>query len=269
MKYLFILIIFIAKLQFCYCQEKLDLNKIANAELKDHVGSSIGDPIIFMPEELEENWKKFTSDKEFKILIANLDKKGFVRIKDAKWGFKGTVLENKKKVDALFCVFDCVNKKNPNIIASVIWRKVGKSSYKAYLLFPEEGKTLDEKLDKKEEWYIASNGDIKKANSWGTCFKKCVKRGVIVPGLEQELGGNKSKIKIGDKTITVTCDGVCYTSALACTAIAFGAAIIAVPLIEAPPVAIAVVLGGIAASFMCMVGGCGPCLATCALGCIN
>ncbi|MDJ1500267.1 hypothetical protein [Xanthocytophaga agilis] len=235
---------------------------------------------VFTPEEMNMMWKKFSSDKSWQVLQKEVDTKNFYRIanKEAAWGFKGTITDEKGvKSEVLFCVYDFLNPKNEKQGCSMVWSKVGEKSYKAYLVFPEGVTDLDKKFEASEEWYVDASNKIQKANSWGKCFRKCVQRGVPVPGVETEIGKDKSKIKVGDATLTVSCPGLCFASALSCSTLAAGTAIAIIGAGVATastggitlPVLIAAGGFGAAVLFTCTATGCGSCIFLCALGCVG
>jgi hypothetical protein len=235
---------------------------------------------IFTPDEMNEMWKKFSSDKGWQVLQNEVSTKKFSRIanKEAAWGFKGTITDEKgNKSEVLFCAYDFINPKNTKQGCSMVWSKVGDKSYKAYLVFPEGVTDLDKKFEASQEWYVDASAKIQKANSWGRCFRRCVQRGVPVPNVETELSKDRSRINVGNTSITVSCPGLCFASALTCSTLAAGTAIaiVGAGALTAGtggitlPVLIAAGGFGAAVLFTCTATGCGSCIFLCALGCVG
>ncbi len=235
------------------------------------------DITIFTPDEMNEMWKQFSSDKGWQVLQNEVNSKKFFRIanKEAAWGFKGTITDEKgNKSDVLFCTYDFINPKNTKQGCSMVWSKVGDKSYKAYLVFPEGVTDLDKKFEASQEWYVDKSAKIQKANSWGRNFRRCVKRGQSVPGVEVELSGNRSRISVGETTFVTNCPGMCFASALACSGLALGAAVAIVGAAGLTagtagitmPVLVAAGGFGAAVLFSCTATGCGTCIFLCALG---
>lgn len=234
---------------------------------------------FFTPEELTKKWAEFMKDKSWIALEKDVASKKFHRIlnKEASWGFTGTIINDKnEKVPAIFCAFDFLDTANIKQGCSMIWTKVGTKSYKSYLIFPSgETKDFNRKFGMSEEWFVdESTATVQKAHSWGKNFLKCVQRGVELPNIETELSKDRSRIKIGGGTVTVSCPGICLTGAIGCSTIAAGVAttIIVAGIVAAGtegiglPVLIAA--GGIGYAILvnCIGASCGACAILCALG---
>lgn len=233
----------------------------------------------FTHDELEKKWSAFTDNKNWKLLEKTVAEKKFQRIlnKEAAWGFSGVTTNDKGEKDSvLVCLFDFLNPANIKQGCSMLWAKVGKKTYKAYIVFPEgETKDINRKFDGTEEWYVdETKGTINKASSWGRTFKKCVQRGVSVPGVETELSNNRSKINIGNGSVTVSCPGICLAGALGCTTLAGGVATaivlsgIVAAGTEGVGIPVLIAAGGIGGAmlFTCVGASCGACVLMCALG---
>lgn len=206
----------------------------------------------FSPKEMEMMWARFEKDAGWSAIVKDVAGKKFQRVKHEKasWGFKGTLMRNGKEVDVLFCAFDFYNPASKaGQGCSMIWRKVGDEVYKAYLIFPDGEKDFDKALEGSVEWFADEKGGIQKANSWGKCFRKCVK------------GSNKVVVDIKGNKFSVP-DG-CSSGCLASIAVCGGATAI-----------LAAVTGGVtfpAAAIMfgvCAGVSCGTCIGICALGCM-
>jgi hypothetical protein len=234
---------------------------------------------FFTHDELSKKWSEFTTNKNWAILQKDAASKKFSRIlnKEASWGFTGTLLNDKGEKDSvLLCLFDFLNPANIKQGCSMLWAKVGKKAYKAYIIFPEgETKDVNRKFANSEEWFVdESTGKIVKAQSWGHTFTKCVQRGVSVPGIETELSNNRSRINIGGGSVTVSCPGICLAGALGCTTLASGVATaiilagITAAGTEGVGIPVLVAAGGIGAAmlFTCVGASCGACVLMCALG---
>ena len=230
-------------------------------------------PTIFTESEMKEMWTKFSNDEDWKALVAQTKEKGFTRIlnKEAAWGFKGTLTDDKgEKKNVVFCAFDFVNSKDVSQGCSMIWKIVGKESYKAYLVFPPGETDVNKKFEKAQEWY-AEKGQVKKANSWGTRFRACVQRGVPVPGIETELSNNRSRVNVGGATYTITCQTQCLASAIACSTLASVTALATAGIIAASAgtltIPALITAGGFGAAVLisCSATGCGTCIFMCAL----
>jgi hypothetical protein len=234
---------------------------------------------FFSPEELTKKWEEFMKDKSWITLAKDVASKKFHRIlnKEASWGFNGTIINDKgEKVPAIFCAFDFLDTANIKQGCSMVWTKVGNKSYKSYLIFPSgETKDIERKFGMSEEWFVdEATGTIQKAHSWGKNFIKCVQRGVELPNIETELSKDRSRIKIGGGSVTVSCPGICVAGAIGCSTIAAGVAtaIIISGIVAAGtegiglPVLIAA--GGIGYAILvnCIGASCGACAIMCALG---
>lgn len=211
----------------------------------------------FSPEEMKKMLAKFSSDPAWSALMKDVAGKKFKQLEKSSWGFSGEVIDAAgKKQEVLFCAFDFYN---PNSKTgqgcSMIWRKVGSETYKAYLIFPEGEKNTEKALANSQEWFANDKGEIQKAHSWGKCFLKCVQTSGQAPGLDVDI--KKGRVKIGGSTFKINCATQCFTGAIACSGVAAGVAVSGVGV----PFAI-----GILAT--CVGVTCGSCVSLCALGCI-
>ena len=215
----------------------------------------------FSKEKLKEKWGQFKNDKPFTNLLAEVEKKGFKKLEvdNTSWGYEGEVTDkNGKNRKVLFCIYDfvkTVDGKKQNV--AVVWREVDKKAYKAYVVLPPGETNMEKALDGASEWYADEKGEIQKANSWGTCFLKCVKTGGTAPGLDADIVNGK--LKVGGKTYTISCPGFCMFSA-ACAATALG-------------VGIALAETGVGLAMAIIAAGacglpCSSCFGMCAIGCL-
>lgn len=224
---------------------------------------------------------KLYSDKSFKVLVDHLQKSNYLVVKDRSWGYTGSLDVNGKIEEVKLFMFDIVQPKTKQS-GTIVWRQIGKQIYKCYLLFDDKSKTWDDMLAKSQEWYVNSTNKIVKAQSWGKCFRKCVKRGETVPGIEVELPNGKSRITLGPsgQTMDVSCSGVCWGFIAVCgfgtgviyaatVATIFAASSTGVGVAAVPYIAVAGVTGGIGFLGICAGAGCSLCYAVCGVGCIN
>ncbi len=198
----------------------------------------------FNPAEMQEMWKKFSSDNGWKSLMKHVATAGYMRSKNVKamWGFKGKA---KTGEDVLFCGYDFYNPKNLKQVMTMIWVKNGDKSYKACMTLPEGAmmpKTLtfdalENSLENAKEWYVDKENNVQVAHSFSRCFARNVRR---------------------------LCAAMCIVSIAACAATSSSFAVVFGATTGGLGVAAA---AGIFAS--CAGWGCGYCLALCAIDCLD
>lgn len=216
----------------------------------------------FSNSQLKTKWAEFQKDKSFSLLQSEVARKGFKRAESEKsqWGFEGEMIDRSgKSQKVLFCVYDFVKPgkaKGSKQTCSMIWRKVGDSVYKAYVVLPEGEKNIEKALDASEEWYADAKG-IHKANSWGKCFKKCVQTGGKAPNIDVDI--KNGKLKVGGKTYTISCPGFCmFSAACAAVAVTTGIALSETGVGLAAAIIVAAACGA----------PCASCFGMCAVGCL-
>lgn len=131
---------------------------------------------------LEKKWEAYAKDAGFKVLLEEVKKQGFTRIeKNEKtaWGFDATYIADSvlgtSEQDAEVCSFDFYKKTAAGVqMCSMVWRKVGGTTYKAYIIFPVGEKDFVTAMEKSTEFYADENNKIQKAHSFGKCWAKCV-----------------------------------------------------------------------------------------------
>jgi hypothetical protein len=136
----------------------------------------------FSINELESKWQTYTKDAGFKILADAVAKEGFIRIaknEKAAWGFAAGYISDSvlgtSQQEAEVCSFDFYKKTADGIqMCSMVWRKVGATVYKAYIIFPVGEKDFATAMDKSTEFYVDENNSIQKAHSFGKCWAKCL-----------------------------------------------------------------------------------------------
>jgi hypothetical protein len=224
-------------------------------------------------EEMNGMWERINAEPDGKALVGDMEKKGFTRVlnEQAAWGVTGTLVgRDGAEQEVMLCVYDFLDKNDIGHGGSLVWARVGKKTYRAYWDFPSGEKDGKKKLEKAKEWY-AERGQIKRANSFGTRFKQCVQRGNPLPGIETELSGDRSRLKIGGGTYTVSCPTQCLVGAIGCTSLAAGVAVVTIGVIAASGGTLTleaiVVAGGIGAAMLLACGGlsCGSCFLLCGL----
>ena len=211
----------------------------------------------FSPKEMEGMMATFSKDAGWKNLSATMSSRSFERIKHEKaaWGFKGQAKTSDGKLqDVLFCAFDFYNPKSKKGQGgTMVWRKVGDEVYKAYLIYPEGVEDLDKALELSEEFFADASGKLQKAQSWGRCFRKCVR--------------GSSRTVVDAKGIRFDVPSDCGTGCLASIAVCGGATAVLAVATAAPT-------GGLSFPVLAITFGvcagvsCGVCLGVCALGCI-
>lgn len=131
---------------------------------------------------LETKWQTFTADPGFKILADAVAKQGFIRIaknEKAAWGFSASYISDSvlgtSPQQAVVCSYDFYRKTSTGIqMCSMIWRKVGGTTYKSYIVFPVGETNFYTAIEKSTEFYIDDNNTIQQAHSFGKCWANCV-----------------------------------------------------------------------------------------------
>jgi hypothetical protein len=211
--------------------------------------------VQFSETEMKGQWETMNRDKGWKELVKEAERKGFKRIERSSWGFKGKLINTKtgKSEEVLFCAYDFYSpsaiKEKTYQTCSMVWRKVGKDVYKAYIVFPKGESNKEKSFAAAEEWFADEAGKVQKAHSFNKCFKKCIDGGKHKVTVETIFGN-----------VRVTAD--CKNSCLAAVAVCGGVTAI-----------LEVATGGlgtpvlIATFGICAGVACGQCFAMCALGC--
>ena len=222
----------------------------ATAEIPVHLQYT-----VFTEEEMKKQWKMFEKDKGWKELIKKTEEKGFKRIEKSSWGFSGKLTDpnTKKSEDVMFCAFDfyspSVKEKKSFQTCSMIWRKVGRDLYKAYIVFPIGESSTEKSFDLAEEWFADAGGKVRKAHSFNKCFRKCTNGGRHNVSVETFFG--KINVKADCKTSCLSGIAVCggVTAILELATGGLGTPVL------------------IATFGICAGVACGQCFAICALGC--
>jgi len=217
--------------------------------------STILQNTVFTEEEMKTQWQSFSADKGWKALMKEVEAKGFKRIERSSWGFKGELknIVTQKSEDVMFCAFDFYNpatiKEKTFQTCSMIWRKVGKDVYKAYIVFPKGVSEKEKAFAGAEEWFADNEGAIQKAHSFNKCFNRCINGGRHSVAVDT---------KFGSVHITADCKSQCLSAVAVCGGVTAILEVASGGL--GTPVLIATfgICSGIA---------CGQCFAMCALGC--
>jgi len=131
---------------------------------------------------LESKWDTYVKNPGFKALLEEVKSQGFTRIEKndkTAWGFKADFVSDAElgtsPQEAEVCAFDFY-KKTPGggQLCSMLWRKVGGTIYKAYIIFPEGEKDAARSFEKSIEYYADENNKIQRAHSFGKCWAKCI-----------------------------------------------------------------------------------------------
>jgi hypothetical protein len=209
--------------------------------------------------QLAAYWERFTKERDFQALMKDVNQKGFERInaKEAAWGVEGEFIDGKGNSSPfLFCVYDFYHPKSKQGQGcSMIYKRMGNKTYKAYIVFPEGEKDAQKAMANAKEWFVDAKANVQLANSFSKCFPKCVATGGKTPGLDADIVNGK--VRIGGKTYTISCLGICGFSTALCTT-AITAIVLATGGIGVP-VAVALLVG--------CAGPCATCMALCAIGC--
>jgi hypothetical protein len=259
-------------------QPRLTTPTLSRAQLETPIRGDAGasfTPRIYTPEQMRANWDRFGRAGEWGALQKKMEEEGFVRILNDEFafGWQATLLgDNGSRTNAEFCAYDYVNSRDPSRGGSMLWGDVGGRIYRACITFPPGATTGDAKLARGQEWFTDASGQVQRANSFGSRFRRCVRRGAPLQGVEVELSGDRSRLVIGGGTYTVTCRTECLASAISC------AGMLSTPVLLTAASAIAashgtltipalIALGGfgIAALIFCAAVGCGSCILMCAI----
>lgn len=232
-----------------------NINPISNINKLLPEDSSVLQSTQFTEEGMKEQWQSFNRDKGWASLLKEAEQKGFKRIEKSSWGFKGTLknVVTGKSEEVMFCAFDFYS---PSAIkdksfqtCSMVWRKVGKEVYKAYIVFPKGESNQQKSFAGAEEWFADASGEVQKAHSFNKCFNKCING-----------GKHNVTVKTVFGSISVTAD--CKSQCIGAVAVCGGVTAI-----------LEVASGGlgtpvlIATFGICAGVACGQCFAMCALGC--
>lgn len=155
---------------------------VFNAKSQNCNFSKVINTNVFSIDVLEKKWTGYTQDPGFKVLLDDVKRQGFTRIeKNEKtaWGFDANYIADSvlgtSEQDAEVCSFDFYKKTAGGVqMCSMVWRKVGGTIYKAYIIFPVGEKDFVSAMDKSTEFYADENNKIQKAHSFGKCWSKCV-----------------------------------------------------------------------------------------------
>jgi len=153
-----------------------------NAKSQNCNFSKVTSTNVFSIDVLEKKWTGYTQDPGFKVLLDEIKRQGFTRIeKNEKtaWGFNANYVADSvlgtSEQDAEVCSFDFYKKTAAGVqMCSMVWRKVGGTTYKAYIIFPVGEKDFATAMAKSTEFYADENNKIQKAHSFGKCWSKCV-----------------------------------------------------------------------------------------------
>jgi len=168
---------------------------------------------VFPIEVLEKKWDTYIKDPGFKALLDEVKSQGFIRIaknEKAAWGFDAKFISDTllgtSQQEAEICSFDFYRKTEKDVqMFTMVWRKVGGTVYKAYILFPEGEKNIETALNRSTEFYADENNKIQKAHSFGKCWAKCVfKRfnAVACTGAMAACGGAAAALTVAGIGVT-------------------------------------------------------------------
>ncbi len=137
---------------------------------------------VFNISTLEKKWEGYIRDAGFKALLDEVKSQGFIRIdknEKAAWGFDAKYISDSvlgtSEQNAEVCSFDFYRKTTGGVqMCSMVWRKVGGTAYKAYIIFPVGEKDFSTAMDKSTEFYADDNNKVQRAHSFGKCWSKCV-----------------------------------------------------------------------------------------------
>jgi hypothetical protein len=167
----------------------------------------------YTPTELKQVWNKNSRGKGWNKLMKEMEIKGLKRIEESSWGYGGTLKDPKtgKSVDVEFCVFDFYSPSAKNEksfqTGSMVWRKIGDETYKAYIVFPKGESNVDKSFAGAQEYYTDESDNIKKAHSFGTRFKDCISGGKHSVSIQTIFGTMK---------VTADCKTSCLTGIVVC-----------------------------------------------------
>lgn len=166
---------------------------------------------------LEQKWAAYVNDPGFKNLLLAVSKQGFVRIANnnkAAWGFKGSYipdsLNNNGVQPTEICAFDFYKKTaTGGQMCSMVWRKVGGTVYRAYIIFPEGITDFAKAFEASTEFYADENNQIQKAQSFGKCWARCLRRDFKASNCVNAM------ISCGTAAATLTTLGIGVTTPIA------------------------------------------------------
>lgn len=155
---------------------------VFNAKSQNCNFSKVTGTNVFSIDVLEKKWTGYIQDAAFKVLLEDVKRQGFTRIeKNEKtaWGFDANYIADSvlgtSEQEAEVCSFDFYKKTATGVqMCSMVWRKVGGTIYKAYIIFPVGEKDFVTAMDKSMEFYADENNKIQRAHSFGKCWSKCV-----------------------------------------------------------------------------------------------
>jgi hypothetical protein len=133
---------------------------------------------------LEGKWSTYITNPGFKALLNEVKAKGFKRLEKndkMSWGFSADIISDTElstsPQQSEVCAFDFYKKTATGVqFCSMLWRKVGGTVYKAYVIFPEGEKDFSTAFEKSIEYYADDNNKIQKAHSFGRCWSRCLDR---------------------------------------------------------------------------------------------
>ena len=130
---------------------------------------------------LESKWTTYTRNPGFKILLDDVKRQGFTRIENNErtaWGFDADFTIDpalSSPQDTEICAFDFYKKTSTGVqFCSMLWKKVGGTLYRAYIIFPEGEKDVAKAFEKSQEFFVDENNKIQKAKSFGRCWSRCL-----------------------------------------------------------------------------------------------
>lgn len=134
--------------------------------------------------ELRARWEGLEKSKDGKKLVVHARSYERKKSDEAMWGFVGKTAAG-ELVEVVF--YDLHKRGTNESVLTMMSGRVGNKTYTAYMNFPagvtiRTGKGRDVvtfdgvmlALEEADEWYIAADGSVKKANSWGKCFRNTV-----------------------------------------------------------------------------------------------
>jgi hypothetical protein len=262
-KRLITLVVIMAIISLSYTKDKSTTNSYAQlTELKNNttsLGDSTADAEVnakqFTKAELKHKWQGLTKGKGWNKLMKEIDMKGLKRLEESSYGFSGTLKDTKtgKTVDIEYGVFDFYSpsaKKDSSFqTGSMVYRKIGSDIYRAYIVFPKGESDVQKNFAAAQEWFVDEKDEVKKANSFGTCFNRCVLGGDRLLSIYAiEFGGYR--------TVRANCSSNCFRAIVNC-----GSMVTILSFVLGAP-GVPILLAGFA---ICAGAECAACLTYCAL----